>query len=147
MGTGAAGRQDHTQDLFCVKMHDFFCRQIIRRQNHLIIGGSIHWRSAAEDLFYPPGNIRHIRSPAPHIFIIHVAEYRGKLLGRLFHSRFRIQSVFDTVFHAFRVFIVLQHHLMNFKDSRVFFAHDFQRPGIQCLQLSGSTVTRLPETR
>ena len=145
MGTGTAGRQYHPQNLFGIKMHDLFRRQIIRRQNYLIICGSIHWRHAAEDLFHPPGNIRHIRSPAPHIFIIHVAEDRGKLLSRLFHGCFRIQPVPDAGFHTFRIFVVLQHHLMNFKNSRIFFAYGFQGPGMQRLQLSGSLVTRLPE--
>ncbi len=135
----AASRGYETENLIRIELQRFAGSQVVSSNDDVVIVAEIDARAATELLFDTTGNIQDISGTSLHISVFHGTEHFGKFLGRLVDSRFSIHFfIADFRFDAFDVIVVIEHHLMDFKDSRLFFTDFIYSLDIQVLELANS---------
>ena len=114
----------------------------------MVIIAEVDSRAAAKLLFYTAGDVEDVGCAGLHISIFHGTEHFSKFLSRLVDSGFSIHFfIADLGFNTFDIVIVIKHHLMDFKDSGLFFTDFVYSLDIQVLELADSFFAGLLETR
>ena len=125
-----------SQDLILVHLDSLAGRKIICNNDHRLIKFHIPAVSAIEISHQTLGNILYICRTGFHIIIIHAGKHLGKVISCSSHCIFSVYLLgADDIFNRFRIILIIQHHLMDFKDRCTGFAYFFYGFIVKLLKL------------
>ena len=115
--------RDKGQNLALIHLHGLTRRQIIRNDNGWLHAVPVKLLLAAQIPDQAIGDILHIRGSCLHVLIIHACKHLGEIIAGHSHSILCVHLlVLNHGLNGFLIVIVLEHHLMNLKNSRIHLA-------------------------
>ena len=136
VAVGGAVAGDDAQQFALVQLDRLAGGQIIGHQDdrliHLHAGGAL----AGQDIYHPSGDVPDVGGPGLHILVVHGGEGGGKVFSGCGDGGLRCDVLgIQNALNGVQIVLVLQHHLVHFKDGRVVLADLFQRLLVQRAQL------------
>ena len=105
------------QNLALVQLHSLGGGQVVRRQNHWLLGVDASGHNAHQIVENPAGHVQHVRRAGLHVGVVHIGEHGGKLLARLLDrvlniTLLRLQHGQDVV----HIVLVLHEHAVGLEE-------------------------------
>ena len=126
-----------------IKLYGFAGCQVIRCQNVTATAAFPAAACITQAAKHLVGNILDVGSACTHIIIFHRRKNFCKISCDSLHRIFRINLLCaDNAFNRLYIIKVLQHHLVNFKNSGIILAYICNSLFIKLCQLIYSTLTR-----
>lgn len=92
--------------------------------------------AAAEDGQDSLGDILYVRSSLLHVRVVHGREHHGKVVAGGGHRVLRVDLLgLNHIVDGIQVIQIIQHHLMDLKDSGAGLSHFLDRLGVESFQL------------
>ena len=96
MAVAGAALRGKGKNLALVQLDRLGRREIVRSENHRLIGINAAFNNAQQVADQPACHVAHIRRARAHIGVVHRRKHFGKLLARLLHGIFRAAAfLFD----------------------------------------------------
>ena len=112
--------RDKGQNPALIHLHGLTRRQIIRNDNGWLHAVPVKLLFAAQVPDQAIGDILHICGSCLHVLIIHARKHLGKIVAGHCHGILGVHLlVLNHGLNGFLIVIVLEHHLMDLKNSRI----------------------------
>ena len=148
VAVGRAIPGDEAQQLGLVQLHGLAGGQVVGHQDNGVVAQQVGLGAAGENIHHPLRNVLHVGGTGLHIGVVHGGKGGGEILagdggGILSGGALGLDDVLD----GLQIILVLQHHLVDFKDGGVFLTHLVQRLLIQGAQLLLGLLAGGPKAR
>ena len=142
MGIYTASRSYKTLHTRFIKLHSFAGSQVVCCQNITAAAAFPAAAAITQASQHLVGNILDVGSTCTHIIIFHRRKNFCKVGCRCLYRIFGINLLCaDNALYGLNIIKVLQHHLMDFKNSGIILAYIYNSLFIKLCQLSNSLLT------
>ena len=147
MAVAGAALGHEAQNLGLVQLQGLGGGQIVRRQDHRLLGIDAALHNAHEVIEKPLGHILNVRGSCLHVRIVHGGKHGGKLLARHHHGVLRVALLFlHGAGDGIHIILVLDEHSMGFKQDGGLIAGFLPAVLRQHLQLGNGFLLCLSQT-
>ena len=145
MAVGGTVAGEKAQQPAPVQLYGLAGRQIVGGQNEGLLSLRPAGGRPGEQVHHPAGDVSDVRRPCLQVGVLQGGKGGGEALAGGLHRILRRNALgAEGLPHRAHIVLVLQHHLVDLKNSGIPLPHRFQGPGIQLLQLLlGGALSRL----